>query len=131
LPHALTLDLHYDYTDNVLLAGTLGRGAWTLSNPFSSGGSLLATSVSRQASAGSLDLLRTPTLPAQAPSDGQAAGIDTSGPGKPPPPLRKHQRGVAGRASGPGRRAGRQRGRRGRVPPDPETGGVPHAGPAG
>jgi hypothetical protein len=38
LPHALALDLHYDYTDNVLLAGTLGRGAWTLSDPFSSGG---------------------------------------------------------------------------------------------
>jgi hypothetical protein len=35
LPHALTLDLHYDYTDNVLVAGTLGRGAWTLTNPFS------------------------------------------------------------------------------------------------
>jgi hypothetical protein len=34
LPHALAIDLHYDYTDNVLLAGTLGRGAWTLSNPF-------------------------------------------------------------------------------------------------
>jgi photosystem II stability/assembly factor-like uncharacterized protein len=34
LPHALVLDLHYDYTDNVLVAGTLGRGAWALSNPF-------------------------------------------------------------------------------------------------
>jgi len=31
---ALALDLHYDYTDNVLLAGTLGRGAWPLANPF-------------------------------------------------------------------------------------------------
>jgi hypothetical protein len=36
LPHTLAIDLHYDYTDNVLVAGTLGRGAWTLSNPFSS-----------------------------------------------------------------------------------------------
>jgi hypothetical protein len=34
LPHALVLDVHYDYTDNVLVAGTLGRGAWTLSQPF-------------------------------------------------------------------------------------------------
>ena len=34
MPHALTLDLHYDYTANVLLAGTLGRGAWTIDNPF-------------------------------------------------------------------------------------------------
>src|SRR5205823_2750084 len=42
LPHALTMDLHYDYTDNVLVAGTLGRGAWTLSNPFSSEGEPLA-----------------------------------------------------------------------------------------
>jgi hypothetical protein len=39
LPHALTLDLHYDYTDNVLVAGTLGRGAWTLTNPFDTGDS--------------------------------------------------------------------------------------------
>jgi hypothetical protein len=34
LPHTLAQDIHYDYTDNVLVAGTLGRGAWTLSNPF-------------------------------------------------------------------------------------------------
>jgi hypothetical protein len=34
LPHSSVLDLHYDYTANLLLAGTLGRGAWTLSNPF-------------------------------------------------------------------------------------------------
>jgi hypothetical protein len=38
LPHALTLDLHYDYTDNVLVAGTLGRGAWTLTDPFGPNG---------------------------------------------------------------------------------------------
>jgi hypothetical protein len=37
LPHALVLDLHYDYTDNVLVAGTLGRGAWMLSNLFAAG----------------------------------------------------------------------------------------------
>ena len=28
IPPALVLDLHYDYTKNVLVAGTLGRGAW-------------------------------------------------------------------------------------------------------
>lgn len=33
LPHALVADLHYNYTDNLLVAGTLGRGAWTLSKP--------------------------------------------------------------------------------------------------
>jgi hypothetical protein len=39
LPHALVLDLHYDYTDNLLVVGTLGRGAWILNNPFASGDS--------------------------------------------------------------------------------------------
>jgi hypothetical protein len=34
LPHTLPIDIHYDYTDGVLLAGTLGRGAWTLDHPF-------------------------------------------------------------------------------------------------
>jgi hypothetical protein len=35
LPNAIVYDLHYDYTDQVLVAGTLGRGAWLLTNPFS------------------------------------------------------------------------------------------------
>jgi hypothetical protein len=34
LPHAVVLDLHYTASDHLLLAGTLGRGAWTLKNPF-------------------------------------------------------------------------------------------------
>ena len=38
MPHALVLDVHYDYTDNVLVAGTLGRGAWTLPDPFGNAG---------------------------------------------------------------------------------------------
>jgi hypothetical protein len=38
LPHALVLDLHYNADDHLLLAGTLGRGAWTLKNPFSDDG---------------------------------------------------------------------------------------------
>jgi hypothetical protein len=38
LPDALVFDLHYDYTHNVLVAGTLGRGAWTLTNFFRGGG---------------------------------------------------------------------------------------------
>src|SRR5262249_54425827 len=42
LPHTLAIDIHYDYTDNVLLAGTLGRGAWTLSNPFAADTPMLA-----------------------------------------------------------------------------------------
>jgi hypothetical protein len=38
LPHGLVLDLHYNYMDNVLVAGFLGRGAWTLTNFFRGGG---------------------------------------------------------------------------------------------
>ena len=34
LPHGFVLDLHYDSTDDVLVAGILGRGAWTLPNAF-------------------------------------------------------------------------------------------------
>jgi hypothetical protein len=36
LPHGLVLDLHYDTNDDVLVAGFLGRGAWTLSGFFGS-----------------------------------------------------------------------------------------------
>jgi len=32
LPPGLVFDLHYDYTDDVLVAGILGRGAWTLTS---------------------------------------------------------------------------------------------------
>jgi hypothetical protein len=32
LPNSLVYDLDYDATDNVLVAATVGRGAWTLSN---------------------------------------------------------------------------------------------------
>jgi hypothetical protein len=34
LPPALVLDLHYDYSDSVLVAGMLGRGSWTIAGPF-------------------------------------------------------------------------------------------------
>ena len=37
LPHGLVLDLRYNYTANVLVAGILGRGAWTLTNFFTGG----------------------------------------------------------------------------------------------
>ena len=39
LPHAMFLDMHYNYANNVLVAGSLGRGAWTLSQYFRGGGS--------------------------------------------------------------------------------------------
>src|SRR5439155_26732814 len=81
LPHALVLDLHYDYTDNLLVAGTLGRGAWSLNNPFSAGGAPQATAVSGQATASSLSV--SPWQPVlveagrfQAPNPGgQAYGV--------------------------------------------------------
>jgi len=38
LPHALVRDLHYDYADDVLVAGTMGRGVWTLTQFFRGGG---------------------------------------------------------------------------------------------
>ena len=38
MPKALVYDLHYEYTDNVLVAGTLGRGVWTLTGFFRGGG---------------------------------------------------------------------------------------------
>jgi len=34
LPPALVLDLHYNYADSVLVAGTLGRGSWTIAGAF-------------------------------------------------------------------------------------------------
>ena len=38
LPKMLVFDLHYDYTDNVLITGTLGRGVWSLTSFFRGGG---------------------------------------------------------------------------------------------
>jgi hypothetical protein len=38
LPQTLVYDLTYDYADNVLVADTLGRGAWTLTSFFRGGG---------------------------------------------------------------------------------------------
>ena len=35
LPRTLVYDIHYEYTRNVLVAGTLGRGAWLVNDPFS------------------------------------------------------------------------------------------------
>jgi hypothetical protein len=39
LPHNIVMDLHYDYTANLLISAEWGRGAWTLSNPFGDDGS--------------------------------------------------------------------------------------------
>ena len=44
LPHALVLDLRYDYTSDVLVAGLLGRGVWTLTGFFTGAVSAAAPS---------------------------------------------------------------------------------------
>jgi hypothetical protein len=75
LPNALVQDLHYDYTNNVLVAGTLGRGSRTLSSFFRGGGTGLAPIAARVPSAA------TPTPPPldlpPVPSDANIAAPDT------------------------------------------------------
>ena len=58
LPPALVLDLQYDYADNVLVAGTLGRGSWTIAGPFATGTEAVARSKTRRPVSGSLLPLR-------------------------------------------------------------------------
>jgi len=60
ISNALVQDLHYDYTNNVLVAGSLGRGAWTLTSFFQGGGGTgpVATAVG----APSLSIPRIPPL---------------------------------------------------------------------
>ncbi len=40
LPNVLVMDVHYDATDDVLLAGTLGRGVWTIPNALAGSGAV-------------------------------------------------------------------------------------------
>jgi hypothetical protein len=68
LPPALVLDLNYDYTDNVLVAGTLGRGSWTIAGPFATGTEAVARSKtlprpSRPVSGSLLPLRHLPPAP--------------------------------------------------------------------
>jgi hypothetical protein len=69
LPRVLVADLHYDYTNNVLVAGTLGRGAWTLTEAFAGGKNSAQAAQPAQASqVDAMDLsLRLPDLPLPAP----------------------------------------------------------------
>jgi hypothetical protein len=46
LPHVLVRELHYNYADDVLVAGTLGRGVWTLTQFFRGGGGIGLASLS-------------------------------------------------------------------------------------
>lgn len=47
LPHALVRELHYDYTNDVLVAATVGRGVWTLAQFFRGGGGTGLASLSQ------------------------------------------------------------------------------------
>jgi hypothetical protein len=67
LPHGLVLDLHYNATNDVLVAGLLGRGAWTLTGFFQGGGTGLvarqgAKSQSQRVAVGGFDL-NLPIMP--------------------------------------------------------------------
>jgi hypothetical protein len=66
IPNALVQDLHYDYANDVLVAGSLGRGSWTLTSFFRGGGgtgSALVAAASRAPSLPppSLDLPPVPS----------------------------------------------------------------------
>jgi hypothetical protein len=51
LPHGLVLDLRYNYKANVLVAGILGRGAWTLAGPLTGAASATWESAATAATA--------------------------------------------------------------------------------
>jgi hypothetical protein len=75
LPHTYPAEIHYDYTDHVLVAGTLGRGAWTLDNPFAAGSVAPASepAVGSPSSGIATSGMRILQLPITIPS-GQTAG---------------------------------------------------------
>jgi hypothetical protein len=74
IPNALVQDLHYDYTNNVLVAGSLGRGAWTLTNFFRGGGGTgLIAGLAVSAPSGSADNIRLLDLPPMPPSANMSA----------------------------------------------------------
>jgi hypothetical protein len=69
LPNALVLDLNYNYANNVLVAGTLGRGSWTLSSFFRGGGGTGAAVASSSAVVSPLaDSPPIPSPPADLPA---------------------------------------------------------------
>ena len=63
IPNALVQDLHYDYTNDVLVAGSLGRGAWTLTSFFRGGGGTGSVAVATASGAPSLPIIPQLDLP--------------------------------------------------------------------
>jgi hypothetical protein len=61
LPPALVRDLHYNSANDILVAGTLGRGAWTLPNVFQGHGRRWDTALGTE---GPLTLANTRTVEA-------------------------------------------------------------------
>lgn len=70
IPNALVQDLHYDYLNNVLVAGSLGRGSWTLSSFFRGGGGTGSGLVAAASRAPSL-----PQPPLDLPPEPSAANV--------------------------------------------------------
>ena len=69
MPKALVYDLRYDYTDNVLVAGTLGRGVWTLTSFFRGGGGTGLPSALPPGEPVSVNLTGEEPVPEPLPSD--------------------------------------------------------------
>ncbi len=63
IPNALVQDLHYDYTNDVLVAGSLGRGGWTLSSFFRGGGGAGVVAAATSALPSPIPLLDLPPVP--------------------------------------------------------------------
>ena len=70
LPHVMVDDLHYYPNSHLLLAGTQGRGAWTLSNPFGASADSRITGASPAAS---------PALASSSPAPANALFISLTG----------------------------------------------------
>lgn len=75
IPNALVQDLHYDYSNDVLVAGSLGRGSWTLSSFFRGGGGTGSALVAAASTAPSLPAPSLDLPPV--PSDANMSAPDT------------------------------------------------------
>jgi hypothetical protein len=66
IPNALVQDLHYDYTNDVLVAGSLGRGSWTLTSFFRGGGGTGLVATTSGSANQPIPLLDLPPMPPSA-----------------------------------------------------------------
>jgi hypothetical protein len=82
IPNALVQDLHYDSTDDVLVAGTLGRGSWTVSRFFRGGSDAVASGATEGRMSASVNTAPVLNLP----SDPRPAPAPVASPVPPPAP---------------------------------------------